>query len=226
MRREKRIDQVEQRDSEMASHPHPQPSETVCLPHFRAAVKEFEEAFEQVLQRTASGMGVFSMIRSHIIHEGRTHRIVRGGAENEDIEMRAATAQLLQRWEDIEKFQVEDALKVVRSLAEQFDRSKTEHLIETFKRVTARTGQIIDGGGRPLDAETVLKALDTVQQDFPDGPGTSEMVMLVDPSMMPGIKKLENEMMGSRELKKKHAEVMSRKYEQFRDREMDRNLAG
>ena len=212
----------------MATHPPPQPSETICLPHFRAAVHEFEEAFEQMLQRMAAGMGVFSMIHSHIIHEGKRSRIVRGEGcqDSEYIEMRAATAELLQRWEDIEKFQVEDALKVVRSLAEQFDRSKTEHLIETFSRVTTKTGQVIDGRGKPLDAETMLKALDTVQQDFPDGPGTSEMVMLVHPSMMPQIKRLENEMTGSPELRKRHADIMSKKYEQFRDREMDRNLAG
>jgi hypothetical protein len=44
--------------------------------------------------------------------------------------------------------------------------------------------------------------------------------------MGPRVAQLAAEFESSRDLKKRHNEIMARKYEQFRTREMDRNLAG
>ena len=86
--------------------------------------------------------------------------------------------------------------------------------------------QNVDAKGKKLDAELILKMLETIQLEFyPDGRPHALHVVggLFTPERL---KAVDEEFQSNPELQKRRDELMARKREEWRAREADRKLVG
>ncbi|MEE1656388.1 hypothetical protein VB618_09280 [Microvirga sp. CF3062] len=198
----------------------------ITLPYFNHVVRQFDETFHHRIHEQARADGVLSRISSYIIHEGDSSKIIRNSDEAEATEMHEASATLDMKKSDVEHFTVTDAYEAIGKLAEQFRQHHSQTLFSTIDRVTQKTGNVVSGKGQPLSHEMLFEILGRIEQDFSSNSNQGDLVMVVAPEMMGRIEELREQFSTSPELQEKYKALMAKKYEQFRDREMDRTLAG
>ena len=99
-------------------------------------------------------------------------------------------------------------------------------MFKTLNESTTKTGQVVEGQGKPLSHEMMFQMLEKIEEDFPEGPYKSNLVAVIPPELAERVAALEAEYQNSPELQRRHKEILERKYEKFRAREMDRNMAG
>lgn len=198
----------------------------VTLPFFNRVVRQFGDTFSHRLQEKARSEGVLSTISAYVIHEGDSSAIVRSPDEVESTEMHEASAEIELSKDRVEKFSLSDALSAIDRLAEQFRRQHTQTLFSTLEKVTAKTGNVVNGRGKKLDHEAVFEVFSKISHDFTDGPRKSDLMMIVSPDLEGRLAELQREFDASPELQEQFNRIMAEKYEQYRSREMDRNLAG
>jgi hypothetical protein len=203
-----------------------QPRPSVTLPFFSDVVEQFAEALQHQIQDRIRRDGLLARIKAHVIHEGQSSRIARSSTDVDNVAMEKAEAFVTIKHQDLEAFGLGQVIQHIDEMAEQFRSSKTKLLFKKLDEATAKTGNVIRGEGSPLTNEILLQALDTVEHSFDNPRSPSNLFMVIHPDMADTIRRLDEEMKSSPDLKRQHDAMMGRKYEQFRDREMDRNLAG
>ncbi len=137
--------------------------------------------------------------------------------------MSLASAETTLTYEEIERFDVKALGLLIQSMAEQFRSAQTRGLVETLNAATERSGNIVSG---KLDPEAVLRTLDSMEMSFNKGELTPDLVLLTHPDMEPHLRKIDEAFQNDPDLKRRHRELIRKKYEQFRSREMDRILVG
>jgi len=197
----------------------------VTLPYFHDAEEAFTQTFQLRVQQITRSKGIIAEIKGHIIHEGRESRLIRSSDDQDDVEMHVTEAVLTLKYADISKFTIVDALDAAAKLADQFATGQSKALFKTLDEVTTKTGNVVRAGG-PITHDAMFEMLDKMEHEFSGNSATANLVMVIHPDMGPRVAQLAAEFESSRDLKKRHNEIMARKYEQFRTREMDRNLAG
>jgi hypothetical protein len=110
-------------------------------------------------------------------------------------------------------------------IAVQFERQFSEHLFTTLDDVTKQTGLRHDGGGVPLTNDAIMDAVSKMHVDF-DESGRPTFSIVAPPSMMATFEKLQAEMERDPVLQKRWHDLMEMKRDEFRTREINRNLAG
>jgi hypothetical protein len=197
---------------------------TVRLPQFRGAVSVFQEAMSYRLYQMSKQDGILRSVNSHIIHEGRGTTVIRKDTEREETEMAEASAEIKFSWEEIENFTVEKALTAIQAMAKQFNEYQSKTMFKTIDRVTKETGNVVHGNG-PMTNEMMIETLGRMDHDFRDGK-SSGISIVVAPSMMKHIEKLQQEFEQSPDLQKQYNDMMAQKRDEYRRREMDRTLDG
>lgn len=199
--------------------------EVVELPWFLDIVEEFRAAWEHKLHKEARRVGMLSQIKSHVVHEGRKSHIVRK-ADEEAFEMKKMSTEFEVPFDRINRFLEDDAEQLINKMA-QLQRDKLERqVIETLDKVTEKTGNVIHAQGQPLSVDMLLKVLDSLPLDFETPDQFSPLVAVVSPAMMARVNEMKVALNNDAELQRRYKELRIRKYEQHRDREMDRTLAG
>lgn len=198
----------------------------VLLPAYGDLTREFFKAFEDHFFMKLRSTGVLAEIKAHIIHEGRTSQIQRKDGTVDDVEMSKMGAEFQLTHEEIEKLTFERVVELIDQMAEEGKRQQSERLFQTIDDTVAKTGLTVDAGGQRLNHDLIFEMLNSVQHEFPEGVGSSSLIMVVSPNQEGLIAALENEFNASPELRERHHRIMQEKYDEFRSREMDRNLAG
>lgn len=150
--------------------------------------------------------------------------VIRKDTERDESEMTQASAEIKFSWDEIERFNVEKALTAIQAMAKQFSEQQSKMMFKTMDRVTRETGNVIHGNG-PMTNEMLIETLGRMDHDFKDGK-SSGISIVVAPSMMKHIEKLQEEFNQSPDLQKKYNNMMAKKHDEYRSREMDRTLAG
>ncbi len=195
------------------------------IPVFDDLVRDFNEAFSHRIATATRGSGILSEIDVHAIHEGASATFVSSEGEQRQINLNTSEAMTSIRNEEIEQITLEDVMRTIKDLAEQFRKGQTRMLIELMNKTTSEAGNIVDGQGRLLSNELILEAIDKMKHEF-DEAGNPRFSFVVHPDLLPRLAEMEQEYRSNPELRKKHEELLARKRDEFRSREMDRNLAG
>jgi hypothetical protein len=198
----------------------------VTLPHFYEITEAFENSFKHKLKEAVRKKGIASQIRTHVIHEGSHSSIERLGEGPEEIERRSISAEATIDKTKIEVLTQQDVERLIDEMAEPAAKQQSALIFDGLDKATKNTGNVVDGAGQPLTHELLFETIEKIQQDFDGDPDNSNLIMVVNPSMMERIKTLEEEFKKSPALQKKHNDLKVKKYEQYRDREMDRTLVG
>jgi hypothetical protein len=196
------------------------------LPSLAKLDRDFSEACYELVQACARSRGLIGQIKSHhVIHEGKTNAIRRSEADFEQIQMFKATAEATMHFDEIDEVDFKYIGKKIIELADQFETQLSKTLLQTFDDVTRATGQVVDARGQPLTNEVVLEMLSKMAIDF-EGSKHGDLTLVTPPQMVPTFRKLDMEFKTNREIRKKFDDLMEKKRDEFREREINRNLVG
>ncbi|MBX3521912.1 MAG: hypothetical protein KF807_01760 [Xanthobacteraceae bacterium] len=185
-----------------------------------------DEANARFMRRLTRQDGILSQISAHIIHEGRATAIVRQDLSVDKTEMVSNEASTELSFSEIENITADAIIAKLVEMARQFREQATTHLLNTMNKVTSETGQVYDAKGKPLTNEAIFEMLEMMPIDFEKNKNVGDLVVLTAPAMMPVFQKLEEEMKANPELRKKHQAILEKKRDEYRTREINRNLVG
>lgn len=179
-------------------------------------------AIRQLVEQKAP---IFADIDRHYIHEGSGGEIQRHDQSVGVTDIQTHSAEL-----EIPKILVEDfnehmLMKLLGDVAEQFAKSMSTELFQTVSDGATAVGNVVDGGGQPLNPELLLKAFATLQMDFlPDG-SWQPPTMVVSPDQYQKI--VEMKAAGAeKEYEQQLADLVEKKRNEFLSREAGRVLVG
>lgn len=195
------------------------------LPRIAKLDSEFYAAIRAYIQKRSRSGGILREIGSHIIHEGASNSISRSALENQFTNMVEASAETRMDFADIDSVDAQYVLTKATEIAAQFERQFATHLFQTMDDVTAQTGLRYDGAGRPLTNDALIEALSQMNIDF-DEFGNPTMSIVASPVMAATFQKLDAELENDAVLRKRWNDMMEKKRDEFRTREINRNLAG
>lgn len=110
-------------------------------------------------------------------------------------------------------------------MAEQFAKQLSLNLFRTLDEVTTKTGQVVDGRGAPMSNEMMMEMFSKMTIDFEKSPH-GDLTIVVAPQMASRLQSLDRELYEKPDLRRKMNELMDKKRNEFREREINRNLAG
>lgn len=168
---------------------------------------------------------MLNQIKSHVIHEGTSSRIQRSPTDSEDTKLVEASAETLMHFSEIETMTVEYILAKANEIAEQFEEHLKKTLIQTLEEATTKTGQVVDGRGQKISNDHIYEMLSKINIDF-ETSRDGDLTILTAPAMATKLAELDREIKSNPELRKKFDSLMDKKRNEFREREINRNLAG
>lgn len=171
-------------------------------------------------------MHVFADVPRHTVHEGEQMRVYRADGSQEDTGMKETSAEMSMKFSDIPTMTLAERVAQLEELAESMAKQMSEHLFTTLNQSLEKAGQVVDGRGKPLSTETFLETLEKLQVDFDERGEPKGLTIVVAPSLMPHIREMMEEEKNNPEVRKRHDEIMMRKWMEWRDREASRKLVG
>ena len=195
------------------------------LPRIASLESEFSDALASYVRECSRRDGIIREIRGHLIHEGAASAIQRSPTDSEKTEMFAAEAETTMLFDEIESVDINYIISKANEIAEQFARRISQSFFQTMDKATAKTGQRVDARGTPLTNELIMEMLSKMPVDFEKSPH-GDLAVVTAPQMAPRFQALEQELNENPELRKKMNDLMDKKRHEFREREINRNLAG
>ena len=170
--------------------------------------------------------GVLGQIEHYRIHEGRSTAIRRPDNTIDNTQIIEAQALTETSWKDLESFTLPQVLNSLRAIAEQFKEQRIKHLAESMNAVTAATGQQFDVKGRPLTNEDIFALIETMEVNFERDPTAGDMIIWAPSEMESVFRRLDQEMKDDPRLQKRWDDLMRRKRNDYREKEINRDLVG
>jgi hypothetical protein len=180
------------------------------------------EFLDQMVKHKAP---MLSGIVSHFIHEGAHTDIVRpdGTTDRTKIDKLSGFVELnrIKRSE----FDIDILRAKLDEIAEQFAEGMSRNMIAAISESADRSGNVVDGGGKPLSPETVLEALDTIEMEFNSDGTYDPPSIIVSPEQARRLAEMASGPAAASQ-QKRLDEIMERKLGEYRLREAGRVLAG
>ncbi len=189
------------------------------LPDFPVVKKAQADNYNAYLERSIRGGDPFlKQIRHKKIHEGDRSVIEHGDGYVVDDPFQEFEATLEVKIQDVIEKGVEVFYEAAAALIEEMQEKQAKLIFQRIDESTQRTGNVVDGKGQDL-AASFLEALERVQVEF-DSDGNPELQVVVHPNMRDKMLKL----MSDSTLRIQYEQLLSKKREEWRDRENNRKL--
>ncbi len=196
------------------------------LPSYKSLNELFGKATQRFLHRASNRDGILRELRGYIIHEGRNTSIRRPDDSIDETEMVTAEASITLSFDEIDNIDVGIIFQRLISMADQFGNQRAEYVFKTLSEVTEKTGQTHDARGKPLTNEDMFAMIEKMRIDFEKNKTVGDFSIVAPPQMIPIFRRLEREMDESPAPQERWKELMERKKNEYREREIDRNLVG
>jgi hypothetical protein len=183
------------------------------------------QIIEQFERMVAAKAPLISRISVHKQTEGDRYSIERedGVVEEQQFKEFVATFTIPS---DITPDNADEVVRALELAADSMASQSETALFASIGRVTDEVGNSIDVGGKPFTPEMLLDMLDKMWIEF-DDQGRPEMpTMVMHPTMFESIRSRFPEFDKDPLFMSRHAEIMARKKEEWRDRESNRKLVG
>jgi hypothetical protein len=198
------------------------------LPDLPRLKRDIESIFIGYLRlATQRRLGPFADVPRHIVHEGKDMRIHRADGTVEDTPMKETSADMSMNVEEVPNMSFNDRVRKFDKIADAMAEQMKRNMFQGLNEVLEKAGQVIDARGKPLDAETIFAVLEKVQIDFDKRGNPAEgMRFVIHPSLAPRVQQLIEQEKNDPSIKKRHEEIMAKKWLEWRDREAARKLVG
>ncbi len=172
-------------------------------------------------------LGVFSESPTHIVHEGRSLRMVRSDGDVDDSELKRASAEISVLDEEAITMTHAERLEKLDQLAAELAPKIVSIFVSTLDSVLQAAGQTVENQGKPLTGESILAVFEKIERDFePDGTPSPLSFFSTQADMYPAFQRAMEEIERDPQLKARMDALMQRKKEQWIDREASRKLVG
>lgn len=115
---------------------------------------------------------------------------------------------------------MERALKT----AEDIQGQQVRAIFKTISDVTEKTGNVVDGKGKPFSPEMFLESLDKIYIDFDENGSPKFPSFVFHPKLRDKVLSSMAKLDADPALKKRHAEIIEKKRKEWNDREGNRKL--
>jgi hypothetical protein len=194
------------------------------LPDFPKIKKKHVEAMNKLLKEALQDP-LFSGIREehHFEGTGMSYKTVDGEAHEANYQEVASSEYLVKREEVIAKGAMA-YVENIRSAAEEMKKQKAQYLFEKIKEVTDKTGNVVDGKGRPFSFELFVESIKKIWMEFDEKGNPHMTTVVVPPEIGEKLRVLLPEWKKNPEYKKIMEEVIEAKRKEWNDRESHRKL--
>lgn len=196
------------------------------LPRIASLERDFSEAIQNYVRSRARGTQLLSEIKAHMIHEGRNSAIRRNPDELEHTRIEESIVEtIIMSFKEIDSVDLDYILAKANEIAAEFEKKMSQHLFRVMDEATQQTGLRTDAGGKPLTHDLLIEMISKMHMDF-EKSQAGDISIVASPQMLPVFERLEREMEENPALKRKWDSVIEEKRNEFREREINRNLVG
>jgi hypothetical protein len=133
-------------------------------------------------------------------------------------------AEFSTRFEDVPALTGDKLDSKLDGIAEDMARQLAECLRQTLNTATREAGTAVDAHGAPVNKELYLEAMGRIEMNFDPKTGRPTLVFWGHPKMAEAMQNSWQEWSQDWEFMRKYKDLLSRKYEDWRDRESRRKL--
>ena len=166
---------------------------------------------------------MIGLIKSRQQFEGRSSAIQREDGKLDETPIHRASGEVAIKREMLVDFNEATVARHLEEMAEQLARDMSEQFQQRMSEVTAATGNVVDGGGKPFSEDTFLDGMEVMEHNFGKDGSWKPPTMIVGPGMAEKIAAAgEMSAAGNKRLKA----ILERKRDDHRRREASRILVG
>lgn len=195
------------------------------LPRLADLERQFSETIQSIVRTRARGTQLLSDIKAHMIHEGRGSAIRRSAEELEHTKMTETIVETTMPFDEIDNMDLDYVLVKANEISNKFQEHMSRHIFQTMDEVTQKTGLRADAKGGPLTNDLLIEMFSKMHMDF-EKSQSGDVTIVIPPQMLSTFQRLEREMQENAEMKKKWNSMIEEKRNEFREREINRNLVG
>lgn len=197
------------------------------LPDWPKLKAELGERMREFLDaRVDHYLGPIGKVPHVRFFEGNRSQIERPSGQIESSDYAEMRSELVLEHAAIPSLTPEALLRKLDETAKDMARQMGEHFFKTLSDSLDRAGNVVDAKGAPLNAETLLSALSTMQISF-ELDGTPRMPeMFISPALSEAAHLAQKKLNEDPDLKAQLAKIIDRQREDWRAREASRNLVG
>ncbi len=194
------------------------------LPDFPELKSKFATRIIRKFQATrAATIHIFDEVPKISLHEGKRFIIVLEDGTEREIEMKTLSVQYSVSDQEYKRLTQEELGRKIEEAAIEMGQKQLEL---AYKEIDRTVSNIVDARGEPLSPKHILQGLETIQIDF-DAQGRPKLPsVVIHPDMFEGYKRAIQDIESTPELKKRFAEIIATKKEEWRARESNRKLVG
>ena len=194
------------------------------LPNLKSELYEILRHFIHV--GAHKRLGVFSECPKHIIHEGQSMRTIRADGTSDETNMQTASAEMTLQLSDIPTLTPQKRLEQLDKIAEEMARQMSQHLYENLEKKLDAAGRTISRAGKPLDAQAILEAFESMDMEFDESGAPSSLSISVAPNLVEAAHRAFEDISNDPDLSNRYKKILEHKRRDWRDREAARKLVG
>jgi hypothetical protein len=194
------------------------------LPSLKRDIKKVLDAYLQKQMNLRTGF--IAELPKHVFHEGSRMRVVQADGSVDESDLKQVSAEMSLNLKDVPQLTLQQRISKLNEIAEQMASQISKHMFGTLNEVLGKAGQAVNHHGKPLDAEAIFSALESIQMDFDESGKHHELIMVMPPALASKAVKVFEQIDSDPVLRKRHEEIMTRKRMEWRDREASRKLVG
>jgi hypothetical protein len=165
-------------------------------------------------------------MKAHRQHEGHqfSHETLEGEIVTQKFRAVEARFEISARLSPQET--QEQMNRKIKEAAESIAHQSERMFFTTLDEVTRETGNVLDARGAPFHPRMVLDLMEKMPLDFDKDGKPILPTIVLHPDMLKKIEAKIPEWEGDPEFKRRQAQIIERKKEEWRDRESNRKLVG
>lgn len=171
-------------------------------------------------------LGPFKDVRRFTQHEGRklVHNTQDDTGKRKETNYKEAKVEYAIKNEDLVKMKPEDVLELVTEKAKEFGGQQARINYQVLDETTKETGNVVDGGGKPLTIDLFLDTVSKISIAF-DKFGNPQMpTMVIHPSQEEKYRKLIEEADNDPVAKQRMKDIIAKKKKEYDAEQASRKL--
>jgi len=173
-----------------------------------------------------SRIGFLAELPKSISFEGKRICIIKADGSIDDIDLKESSVEIELNLDEIPRITPNKLLEMIKDSADKMARKISNSMFESLNETLEKAGQSVDNQGKPLDAEAVFEVMEKLQLEFDETGNIDTLSLVVSPSLAPKAKHVLEQIKSDPTLRKRHDEIIGKKWLEWRDREATRKLVG
>lgn len=197
------------------------------FPDFPNLKNKLQKVHTDMMRRQSlTYMGPLSGVRQVMIFEGDKSVIVREDGSIEESEFEQIRAKIEIDLKEVEGMTPDIILRKYAAAIEEIAKQQCRTFYKRIDEAASKVGNVFDAGGKPFCIDHFFETFERLDIDF-DEEGKPKMPMIiVGEDIFKSVAGVISKSEANPEHKKRFAEIMERKREEWRVRESNRKLVG